>query len=49
MGQALITTAAGITVALLTLLPYNLFRAQADRALSRLESLVAAALSRADR
>lgn len=49
IGQALITTAAGITVALLTLLPYNLFRAQADRSLSRLESLVAAALSRSDR
>lgn len=48
IGQALITTAAGITVALLTLLPYNLFRAQADRSLSRLESLVAAALSRKD-
>jgi len=48
IGQALITTAAGITVALLTLLPYNLFRAQADRSLSRLESLVAAALSRRD-
>ena len=46
IGQALITTAAGITVALLTLLPYNLFRAQADRSLSRLESLVAAALSK---
>lgn len=45
IGQALITTAAGITVALLTLLPYNLFKAQADRSLSRLESLVAAALS----
>lgn len=45
IGEALITTAAGITVALLTLLPYNLFRAQADRSLSRLESLVAAALS----
>ncbi|MBX2850753.1 MAG: MotA/TolQ/ExbB proton channel family protein [Phycisphaeraceae bacterium] len=49
IGQALITTAAGITVALLTLLPYNLFRAQADRSLSRLESLVAAALSRSHR
>ena len=49
IGQALITTATGITVALLTLLPYNLFRAQADRSLSRLESLVAAALSRNDR
>ena len=48
IGQALITTAAGITVALLTLLPYNLFRAQADRSLSRLESLVAAALSKTD-
>lgn len=45
IGEALITTAAGITVALLTLLPYNLFRAQADRSLSRLESLMAAALS----
>lgn len=45
IGQALITTAAGITVALLTLLPYNLFRAQAERSLSRLESLVAAAMS----
>lgn len=45
IGEALITTAAGITVALLTLLPYNLFRAQADRSLSRLESLAAAALS----
>lgn len=48
IGQALITTAAGITVALLTLLPYNLFRAQADRSLSRLESLVAAALSKSE-
>lgn len=49
IGQALITTAAGITVALLTLLPYNLFRAQADRSLSRLESLVAAGLSKPKR
>jgi len=49
IGQALITTAAGITVALLTLFPYNLFRSQADRSLSRLESLVSAALSRAGR
>ena len=46
IGEALITTAAGITVALLTLFPYNLFRAQADRSLGRLESLVAAALSK---
>lgn len=48
IGEALITTAAGITIALLTLFPYNLFRAQADRSLSRLESLVAAALSQDD-
>ena len=48
IGEALITTAAGITVALLTLLPYNLFRAQADRSLSRLESLAAAAMSTDD-
>ncbi len=45
IGEALITTAAGIAIALITLFPYNLFRAQADRSLSRLESLVAAALS----
>lgn len=48
IGQALITTAVGIAVALLTLLPYNLFRAQADRSLSRLESLAASALSSLD-
>lgn len=46
IGEALITTAAGIAVALVTLFPYNLFRAQADRSLGRLESLVAAALSK---
>lgn len=46
IAEALITTAAGITVALLTLFPYNAFRAQVDRSLSRLESLAAAALQR---
>lgn len=45
IAEALITTAAGLVVALITLLPYNLIRAQADRTLSRLESLVAAAMS----
>ena len=42
IAEALITTAAGLVVALVTLLPYNLIRAQLDRALSRLEALVAA-------
>lgn len=46
IAEALITTAAGITVALLTLFPYNAFRAQVDRSLTRLESLAAAALQR---
>lgn len=44
IAEALITTAAGLVVALITLLPYNLIRAQADRTLSRLESLVGAAM-----
>lgn len=44
IAEALITTAAGLVVALVTLLPYNLIRAQVDRTLSRLESLVAAAM-----
>ena len=44
IAEALITTAAGLVVALVTLLPYNLIRAQLDRTLSRLEALVAAGL-----
>lgn len=44
IAEALITTAAGLTVSLITLFPYNLFRAQVDRTLTRLESLAAAAL-----
>ncbi|MBB6428414.1 MotA/TolQ/ExbB proton channel family protein [Algisphaera agarilytica] len=46
IAEALITTAAGLVVALITLLPYNLIRAQVDRTLSRLESLVASALTK---
>ncbi len=49
IAEALLTTAAGLTVALVTLLPYNLIRAQADFTLARLESLAAAALSGAGR
>lgn len=44
IGEALITTAAGLVVALVTLFPYNLFRGQVERSLSRLESLAASAL-----
>jgi len=49
IAEALITTAAGLVVALITLLPYNLIRAQVDRTLSRLESLVAGAMSVTDK
>lgn len=44
IAEALITTAAGLLVALVALFPYNAFRAQIDRTLSRLESVAAAAL-----
>lgn len=44
IAEALITTAVGLVVAVGTLFPYNAMRAQIDRALSRMESLVAAAL-----
>jgi biopolymer transport protein ExbB len=43
IAEALITTAAGLVVALLTLFPYMVFRGQADRAIGRLESIIAAA------
>ena len=43
IGQALLTTAAGLVVALVVLLPYNLFRVQVDRTLGRLELLAEAA------
>jgi len=43
IAEALITTAAGLVVALLALFPFMAFRAQSDRALGRLEALAAAA------
>jgi biopolymer transport protein ExbB len=43
IGEALITTAGGLIVALATLFPYMIFRAQADRALGRFEAIVSAA------
>ncbi|MEO0514672.1 MAG: MotA/TolQ/ExbB proton channel family protein [Planctomycetota bacterium] len=49
IAEALLTTAAGLVVALITLLPYNLIRAQVDRTLSRLESLVAGAMQSEER
>jgi biopolymer transport protein ExbB len=43
IGEALITTAAGLTVALVTLFPYMAFKGLADRAMGRIESVIAAA------
>ena len=42
IAEALTTTAVGLIIAVAALLPYNLFRAQVDRSLSRLEGLLAA-------
>lgn len=42
IAQALITTAFGLIVALLTLFPAMLFRAQADRAIGNVERIAAA-------
>ncbi|MFZ9879994.1 MAG: MotA/TolQ/ExbB proton channel family protein [Phycisphaerales bacterium] len=43
IGEALITTAAGLVIALATLFPYMLFRGYAERALGRFESIVTSA------
>lgn len=42
IAEALLTTAAGLIVALLVLIPYNLFRSQVDRTIGRIEMLIAA-------
>jgi len=42
IAEALITTAAGLFVAIVVLFPYNAFRAQVDRTLGRIETLIAA-------
>ena len=42
IAEALLTTAAGLTIALVTLFPYNAFRGQIDRTLGRIEALAAA-------
>ena len=43
IGEALITTASGLTVALISLFPYMIFKGLADRAMGRMESVIAAA------
>ena len=43
IAEALLTTVAGLVVALVVLFPYNVFRAQIDRTLGRMESLIASA------
>ena len=42
IAEALVTTAAGLVIAVFTLFPYNAFRTQVDRTLGRLEVLAAA-------
>jgi len=43
IAEALLTTAAGLIVALVVLFPFNAFRTQIDRTLSRIEAIGAAA------
>lgn len=43
IAEALLTTVAGLVIALVVLFPYNAYRAQIDRTLSRMEALIAAA------
>ncbi len=46
IAEALFTTAFGLLIALVTLFPHAIFRAQTDRALNRLDALAAAITSR---
>ena len=43
LAEALLNTAAGLSIAIVAIFPYNAYRAQIDRSLSRMESLVASA------
>ncbi|MCC7203736.1 MAG: MotA/TolQ/ExbB proton channel family protein [Phycisphaeraceae bacterium] len=43
IAEALLTTVAGLVVAIVILFPYNAFRSQIERSLARLEMLAAAA------
>ncbi|MCX5658693.1 MAG: MotA/TolQ/ExbB proton channel family protein [Planctomycetota bacterium] len=42
LSEALLNTAAGLAVTVVTLFPYNAYRAQIDRTLGRIESILAA-------
>jgi biopolymer transport protein ExbB len=44
IAEALITTASGLVVALIALFPYMVFQGQQERALGRMESLIASAI-----
>jgi len=48
IAQALITTAAGMIIAITILFPYNAFRAQIDRSLARVEALLAVTIAEGD-
>lgn len=43
IAEALITTATGLIIALLTLFPYMIYKGQVERAYRRMESIIAAA------
>ena len=45
IAEALITTAAGMVIAIVILFPFNAFRTQIDRSFARVETLLAAAVS----
>jgi len=44
IAEALITTAVGLVIAIITLFPYNALRVQVDRTLTAMESLASAAV-----
>ncbi len=43
IAEALVATASGLSLAIVTLFPYMIFRTQADRAVGRMETVIAAA------
>ncbi|MDX1564852.1 MAG: MotA/TolQ/ExbB proton channel family protein [Phycisphaeraceae bacterium] len=43
IAEALLTTVAGLVVAIVTLFPYNAFRAQIDRVYGRIDTIIASA------
>ena len=45
LSEALLNTAGGLIVAVITIFPFNAFRVQIDRTLGRVEALFAAAAS----